>query len=51
MNMLKKETSTQDSIAGKRQVCSLSQEYRLKVIAASLASTSLASTSPSTPTA
>lgn len=36
MNMLKKETSVQDSVAGKRERCALSREYRLKVIAASL---------------
>lgn len=36
MNMLKQETSTKDSIAGKRQMCALDREYRLKVIAASL---------------
>lgn len=36
LNMLKKETSIQESISGKRELCALSREYRLKVIAASL---------------
>ena len=36
LNMLKKETSVQDSIPGKRELCALSRDYRLKVIAASL---------------
>jgi len=36
LNMLRKEEETKDSIAGKRQRCALSREYRLKVIAASL---------------
>jgi len=36
MNMLKKESSVKDSVAGKRERCALSREYRLKVIAASL---------------
>jgi predicted transposase YbfD/YdcC len=36
MNMLKKEDSVKDSVAGKRERCALSREYRLKVIAASL---------------
>jgi len=36
MNMLKKEDSVKDSVAGKRERCALNREYRLKVIAASL---------------
>lgn len=36
MNMLKKDTSLKESIAGKRELCALDKEYRLKVIAASL---------------
>jgi predicted transposase YbfD/YdcC len=36
LNLLKKETSVQESIAGKRELCALSREYRLKVIAAGL---------------
>lgn len=36
MNLLKRETSVQDSVVGKRQRCAWSRDYRLKVLAASL---------------
>ena len=36
LNMLRSEKRVKDSIAGKRQRCAFSREYRLKVIAASL---------------
>jgi predicted transposase YbfD/YdcC len=37
LNMLRCEQQVQDSIAGKRQRCAFSREYRLQVLAASLA--------------
>jgi predicted transposase YbfD/YdcC len=39
LNMLRCEKQVQDSIAGKRQRCAFSREYRLQVIAASLPKT------------